>query len=94
MTTEVAPGDLNEPLSLGERALEIQKLTEEWLDLEYQLNQLQARKKAVIEGCREKTTKICKRIDQLKNEINAVKNGETVRLVARQTDLFGESESE
>ena len=59
------------------RALQIQVLTEEWMDLEFRLEQLDDEKRSFLSGYKKDVTKCSKRIHELKNEITAIKSGAT-----------------
>lgn len=59
-----------------EKALGIQTLAEEWMDLEYRLEQLDDEKRSFMAGWKKDTVRVTKRISELKNEIQAIKAGD------------------
>jgi hypothetical protein len=70
------------------RALQIQELASEWMDLESRLDSMVSQKKAFLAEYKKKSEEILGRIYQLKQEIHAVKCGEALPEPTKQLEFF------
>jgi len=71
------------------KALEVSKLTTEWLELLTRASIIASEKKEYILGCKKELEKIERRIDEIKSEIGSVKAGETATETTKQLRFKG-----